>query len=64
MLKTIWIAEYDRYVSEDNIRRFWKKADILSETWDADTNNDVVNASLPEKAKHKLVPSCVMSYVI
>ena len=51
MLKTIWIAEYDRYVSEDNIRRFWKKADILSETWDADTNNEVCKCFSSWKGK-------------
>ena len=39
------------YVSEDIIWRCWRKTDILPETLDADTHNNVGSASLPEKLK-------------
>ena len=52
------MADDDRYVSEDIIRRCWRKSDILPVTWDADTNNDIGSASLTEKTKHVSAEVC------
>ena len=52
------MADDDRYVSEDIIWKCWRKADILSETWDADTNNYVESAFLPERVKQVCAEVC------
>ena len=49
MLKTVW--DGDKYVSQESISRCWRKADILPVTWNADINNEVGSASMPEKDK-------------
>lgn len=49
MLKTVWDGE--KYVSTESISRCWRKADILPVTWNADINNEVGSASMPERDK-------------
>ena len=51
MLEKIWYVSYDRYVSTKLIYHLWRKADILSTTWNADINSEVGSALLPEKLK-------------
>eukprot|EP00957_Ditylum_brightwellii_P113174 8630692-Ditylum_brightwellii.AAC.1 len=51
MLKEFWEGKDGQYVSDESVCRCWRKADILLPTWNADINNNVESASLPEKAK-------------
>ena len=50
ILLHIW-NNNNKYVSEESIQRCWRKANILPASWEADINNAVGRASVPEKAK-------------
>ena len=42
LLKAVWKGECDgKYVSEEGIKRCWKKASILPISWEANINADV-----------------------
>lgn len=52
MLKDVWGGTRNgRYASTESIKRCWRKAVILLETWNVDINNDVGRASVPECQK-------------
>jgi hypothetical protein len=46
----IWNKD-DTYAMEDSIRRFWRKAGLLSITEEADLGNDIGHASVRQKDK-------------
>ena len=57
ILDSIWRKD-STYAKKDGIRRCWRKADILPSSWNADINNDVGSASLPECDKKLSEEDC------
>ena len=51
MLKDVWGGTSGRYVTNESIKRCWRKTDILPETWNLDINNDVGRESIPARQK-------------
>ena len=45
ILSNIWNKD-GKYARSDGIQRCWSKADTLTDSWNADINNDVCSASL------------------
>ena len=58
MLDEVWKAEDGRYVSDESVRRCWRKANVLPATWNADIINDVGSASLAQKDKQVSAEAC------
>ena len=52
ILASIWNTDRN-YDNIDGIKRCWRKADILTTSWDTDINNEVESAYLPAH-KHNL----------
>ena len=50
ILHVIW-SNNGKYATEAGIKRFWRKADILSPDWNQDINNDTGINSISEKYK-------------
>lgn len=50
ILLSLW-NEDGKYASQDSIQRSWRKADILSATWNADLNNKIGSLSLSAAKK-------------
>jgi hypothetical protein len=46
----VW-GDDTKYATPEAIKRCWRKADILPATWNADINNDVGFATMPDKHK-------------
>ena len=56
-----WYGDDGKYVSNESVCRCFRKADILSVTWNYDINNNVDSATLVH-SKKLLVEIFVMSY--
>eukprot|EP00957_Ditylum_brightwellii_P049843 3778849-Ditylum_brightwellii.AAC.1 len=50
MLKKFWEGKDGKYVTDESVCRCWRKSNVLPTSWNADINNNVGSASLPEKA--------------
>ena len=61
MLQQVCNEDYLKYVSDWSDFHCWRKADILSVTWNADINNNVGSATLAHRKKLSVI-IFVLSY--
>ena len=47
IMKPIWEADEGKYSRVDGIKRCWRKADILTVSWECDINNDAGRSYVP-----------------
>ena len=57
ILDSIWSCD-GKYAKSDAIKRCWRKADILPQSWNSEINNEVGNNSIPMKDKTISISEC------